>query len=577
MLTKLLIQNIALIDKIEIDFGSGLNILTGETGAGKSIVIDSITAIIGGRISKDLIRSGAEKAVVEGLFLINCEDKKKELQNIGFELEEDNVLLVVRELYQNGKNICRINGRMVTVSMLKYLGEILIDIHGQHDNQSLLQTENHIEFLDSFIGENFSRLKEKYSEKFNHLKNLKSELSSMVYNPEERLKKLDLFDFQIKEISRAELKENEEDELTHKKTMFTNAEKVACALSNSYEILTGSNAVNNSIHSLLNKLIKEINQISFIDEKYLNTVDSLEEMSYHIEEISRDIRVWRDSIEFNPQSLETIEERLDLIARLKRKYGKDIGSILLHLANLEKEYEELLNNEEKISALCEKINILKDDLIDICRNMSDKRLKYAKILEAKIENELENLEMKKTRFSVKIEYNKESNPEGMPSFNLNGLDRVEFLISPNLGEAPKPLAKIASGGEMSRIMLAVKTILAKVDKKTTLIFDEIDTGISGKAAQAVGEKLVLISTGHQVICVTHLAHIAAMADIHFSIKKNIKSGRTMTDVNIVEGNEKCEAIAIILGGSSITDITMQHAKQIIDYSNDIKSFLRSKI
>ena len=577
MLTKLYIQNVALIDKVELDFGAGLNILTGETGAGKSIVVDSITAIIGGRLSKDLIRSGTEKAIIEGLFIINNEDKINELRGYGIVIEEDNSLLVVREFYQNGKNVCRANGRLVTVSALKFIGQLLVDIHGQHDNQSLLQTENHIDFLDAFIGEEIIAIKSEYTVKLNQLKTLRSELASLVGDPEERARKIDLLEFQIKEISDANLTIGEEDELIQKKLRLANAEKVANTLSNAYEILSGSGFKGSSIHSELNCVARDISQISFIDEKYSTAMNVLEEISYNIQELSRDIRVWRDDVEYNPQLLEQIEERLDLISRLKRKYGKDIDSILSYNDKIGNELEDIENSEERVKQISVKIDSLTTELIELSTNMSKKRSELGKVLESKIVKELEELEMRNTRFIVNVEFDSHDEREGLPQFNINGLNKVEFFISPNLGEQPKPLAKIASGGEMSRIMLAIKTILAKVDRKSILVFDEVDTGISGKTAQAVGEKLAYLAAVHQVVCVTHLAHIAAMADFYFNIEKQVEGDRTRTRVTKVDGEEESKALASILGGANITETTIKHAKEIKNSSNQLKLRLRNML
>lgn len=576
MLTRIFIQNVALIDKLEVEFGAGLNILTGETGAGKSIVIDSITALIGGRLSKELIRSGEEKAVVEGLFLINDDEKKKELIESGFDIEEDNCLLVVREFYQNGKNICRVNGRIVTVSMLKNLGDVLIDIHGQHDNQSLLEQSNHIGFLDSFIGDEISELKQNYTNKLNMYKNLKAELSGLWLNAEDRARKLDLMDFQIKEIESANLKIGEEEDLIVKRNKLANAEKIASTLSNSYEMLSGSDMQSNSIQLLLNNLYKELSQIASLDHKYQNPVNIIEEITYSIQEIGRDIRLWRDEVEFNPQLLNQLDERLDLISRLKRKYGQDIESILDYLDNLKKDYDNMLDSEEKGRILQDKIRKLNEELMALAKKLSEKRKIYGIIMLGKVEEELSDLEMKNTRFEVRIDFiGDHVKPEDL-QFNKSGLDKVEFLISPNAGEPPKPLSKIASGGEMSRIMLAIKTILAKVDRKSVLIFDEIDTGISGKTGHAVAEKLAILSSSHQVICITHLAQIASMADFHFNIRKVNRNERTLTEVSLVSGDEEYKEIARIIGGANITDTTIKHAKEIKVYANSLKEELREK-
>lgn len=562
MLTQLNIKNVAIIDEIEIAFGPGLNILTGETGAGKSIVIDSITALIGGRLSKDIIRTGAEKAIFEGLFIINDQEKLNQLSEVGFEVEEDNSLLVVREFYQNGKNICKVNGHLVTVSMLKELGKILIDIHGQHENQSLLDQTAHVGFLDSFIGQDFQNIKQEYGLKFSEFKNLQKELATLMENPEERARKIDLLNFQINEITSADLKPGEEEALIQKKKQLENAEMVANSLSNAYEILSGEGTKKISVLSGLFQVIKELNQISFVDEKYLKIASVLDEIFYEIQEISRDIRSWMDGIEYNPELLDRIDERLDLIARLKRKYGKDIQTILEYCNSLKAEFENLINSEERINQLNSKIKLITHEMIKICKEMSNKRSETGKQLELIIEKELKDLEMKNMKFIVQVEFMNWEKQGEIPRFTENGLDKVEFLISPNIGEPPKPLEKIASGGEMSRIMLAIKTILAKVDKKSTLVFDEIDTGISGKTIQAIAEKLAYISLNHQVICVTHHAHIAAMADIHFDIEKVVEGGRTVTKVIKIEDEEQDKILARILGGAEVSNISLQHAREI---------------
>ncbi len=574
MLTKLLIENVALIDKLEIDLGPGLNILTGETGAGKSIVVDSISAVIGGRLSKDIIRTGTEKAVIEGLFIVNSEERRVELEEYGFEIEEDNTLLVEREFYQNGRNICRVNGKLVTVSMLKYIGEVLVDIHGQHDSQSLTEQSKHIEFLDWFIGEDFPAMKEEYVKKFNKYKKLKEELDELLGDPEERLRRVDLLNFQINEIESVKLKKNEEAELTKKRLELANSEKVTKSLSYSYEALAGEGVEAATILSGINEVVKELNQISFVDKRYSDAASRLQECTYILEEISSEIRGWRDGVESNPQLLEQIEERLDTIARLKRKYGKDTETILGYLKKIKGELDELVNSEERVKKLTEKAEALKQEVLTIAKNMSMGRKEFSTQLEEKIEKELEELEMKNTTFIVRVDFWDELK-EGPPPFNQNGLDRVEFLISPNVGEDAKPISKIASGGELSRIMLAIKTILAKMDGKSTLIFDEIDTGISGKTAQAVAEKLAYVSSNHQAICVTHLPQIAAMADLHYDVEKVVEGERTYTRINLVSGEDTYRVLARLLGGTNISDVTLEHAREIKANADKLKHERRS--
>lgn len=573
MLARLLIQNVALIDKVEFDLGPGLNILTGETGAGKSIVIDSITAIIGGRLSRDIIRSGEEKAVIEALFIINDKNKIDLLIQNGIDMDDNSVLLV-REIYANGKNICKTNGRMVTVSMLKSLGEELIDIHGQNENQSLLEVNKHIEFLDDFIGTEICGVKNEYQSKLNELKILVKELDELSASPEEIVRKTDLLKYQIEEISSANLKIGEEEELNELRLKLVNSEKISINLSNSYETLAGNGINGYSVLSMLNNTLRDLRQISEFDEKYSTTANSLTEMTYNIEEISRNLRIWRDEADSNPERLGHIEERLDIISRLKRKYARDVNGIMCYNESLQEEIKTFLNIEERFKQLSEKISVLNKELYELSIQISNIRKEKANILSEKIVNELNDLEMKNTRFIVKINFNESLGQDGLYRFEKNGLDNVEFYISPNSGEELKPLRKIASGGEMSRIMLAIKTILAKVDNKPTLIFDEIDSGISGKTAFAVAEKLAYISTDHQVICVTHLAQIASMADSHYVIEKYTYQDKTKTNLKLIGAEERDREIAKIAGTSNITETTLMHAREILDTSAKTKENIR---
>jgi len=573
MLSKLLIQNVALIDKVEINFGQGLNILTGETGAGKSIVIDSITAVIGGRISKDIIRNGEDKAIIEALFEVYDTSKINELKELGFDID-DNSVLIVRELYSNGKNTCKVNGRMVTVSMLKIMGEKLIDIHGQNENQSLLEINNHIEFLDNFIGDEVLKIKNTYRDKLRELKSLNNVCAELSGNPEEIARKVDILKYQIQEISEAKLKTGEEQELNELKLKLSNSERINANLANSYETLAGNGINGNSVLSMINNSIREINQISTFDEKYSHTANSLTEIGYNLQEISRDIRTWRDEIENNPEKLAYIEERLDIITRLKRKYRKSVEEIMRYNSVLQTELEDISNIEERYKKITEEIISLNKELYELSKAISKIRTDNGCLLSEKIIEELHDLEMKNTSFITKIDFDESQDNRGLYKFDKNGLDDVEFYISPNTGEALKPLNKIASGGEMSRIMLAIKTILAKVDNKPTLIFDEIDSGISGKTAYSVAEKLAYISCDHQAICVTHLAQIASMADSHFVIEKQIDSGKTKTFLRLVSGEEREKEIAKIAGTSNITETTLKHARELIDTSTKRKKIIR---
>lgn len=571
MLQQLEIHNIALIDRVGIELGNGLNVLTGETGAGKSIIIDSINAILGERLSKDLIRTGKEKAIVEAVFQIDNEKLQDIYEESGIEPEEDGTLIISREFSLSGKNTCRINGKMVTVSMLKDIGRRLVDIHGQHDNQSLLRTESHIDLLDSFGGEKISSLKNNYLKLLNEYKEIRNKLKSITGDQNDRERKIDLLRYQIDEIKKAGLKPGEDEELNRQRTILTNSEKIIASLSRAYESLFSGNNIKSSAYDSINDALSDLGGIVKLDDGYGEIVKKLEEVSYHIDDIIDAIRKEKDKIEYNPDLLEQIEDRVDLIFKLKKKYGNSIEDINKYLAGIEQELDEIVKSEEIIAELDEKLNKTANELYSVSVELNKARNEAAKTLEGKIGAELEDLEMKRARFKVSIEFCDESEGACEYKFTANGLDKVEFLISPNIGEPLKPLSKIASGGEMSRIMLAIKTILADVDKMPTLIFDEIDIGISGKAAQKVGEKLLYISKGHQVVSVTHLAQIACMADRHYLIEKEAADGFTKTNVKKLKGTEIKNEVARILGGANISNITLKHAEEMLEIAAKFKT------
>lgn len=569
MLQRLEIQNIAIIDRVEIELGEGLNVLTGETGAGKSIIIDSINAILGERMSKELIRTGRDKAVVEAVFQVKTDRLSDLLESFGIECEEDGALIISREFTASGKNICRINGRIATVSMLKKIGERLIDVHGQHDNQSLLRTESHIELLDSFADDKINILKDEYLKHFESYREIKNRFKSLFGDAGERERKIDILKFQIDEIMKASLKAGEEEEIEKQRDVLINYEKIISTLSNAYEALDSGGKLGISALDRINKSVSDFGNIQDYDDKYSTLKKRLEALSYELEDIVSEIRELRDGIEYEPSVLEQLEERLDVLYRLKKKYGDSIEGILEYLENAKKELDELVNNEEIIKRLKEDLKREDEKLYKLAKDIYGERVKTAGLLENSIGSEFCDLEMKNTRLKVNIEFDDSMN-DGERRYNNNGLDRVEFLISTNAGEPLKPLAKIASGGEMSRIMLAIKTILANVDKMPTMIFDEIDTGISGIAAQKVGEKLCYISKNHQVISVTHLAQIACMADNNYYIEKVTKDGSTQTAVNCLDEEGKRNEIARIIGGAKVSDIAIKHAEEMLDYAREFK-------
>lgn len=570
MLVQLEIRNIALIDHVSIELADGLNVLSGETGAGKSIIIDSINAILGGRVSKDIIRTGKEKAMVEAVFQVDAERVRDLLEGYGIEPEEDNTLVVSREFNIHGKSICRINGKMATVSMLRELGERIIDVHGQYDNQSLLRTENHIKLLDSFGGEHIEKLKLEYAQALQKYKSICNRIKELSGNSGERERRIDLLKYQIDEIRKAGLKIGEEEELNKQRLLLSNSEKVLGALSKAYELLYTGVDGSMSASDGINEAIQCISTVANLDVKYESISKKLEDLYYQLEDAAEEIRSERDKVEYNPELLESIDERIDLIFRLKKKYGQSIRDILEYCEKIEQELEEIISSEEIIKKLQSQMKEADNELYALSCKLNEERHKAAQILEDRIGNELDDLEMKKAKFKVDILFDQEPDSSGHRPYNSSGLNHVEFLISPNAGEPLKPLSKIASGGEMSRVMLAIKNILANVDSMPTLIFDEIDTGISGRAAQKVGEKLSYISKKHQVICVTHLAQIACMADSHYLIEKVSDDVSTETRVVKLEGKAVDNEIARILGGASISDTTLKYAKELLQNARKFK-------
>jgi len=578
MLQQLEISNVALIDHVNIEFGKGLNILTGETGAGKSIIIDSINAVLGERFSKDLIRTGTDRAIVEAVFQANGGRLAEVMENTGIQPEEDGMLIISREFSSSGRNTCRVNGRLVTATVLKELGEQIVDMHGQHDNQSLLNTENHMKLLDSFGGESIQTLKQEYNGLLSEYTELKKKLKELSGDKNERERKIDLYKYQIDEIKKAKLKFNEEEELEKKRILYSNAGKIIHCLSEAYNLLFSGSSAGKSVFDGIGRAIAEINGIAGLDEKFERLALKLEDISYQLEDVIGEMRKERDATEFNPALLEKTEERIDLIFRLKKKYGNTVCEILEYCKKAEDELEIIINSEAKANDLLKKLKEKETRMYETAEKLHRERENAAKLLESMVEKELDDLEMKRVRFKVDVEFSgirdnnaKEDNCGGEEKkFSKNGLDKIEFLISPNVGEPLKPLSKIASGGEMSRIMLAIKTILAKEDNMPVLIFDEVDSGVGGKAAHKIGEKLFYISKNHQVICVTHLAQIACMADNHYLIEKKIEGNNTKTFVKKLEHEDIKQEIARMLGGASISEITLKHAEEMIKTAQALK-------
>ena len=567
MLLELQIQNFALIEKLKIEFGKGLNILTGETGAGKSIIIDSVNFVLGERSSKDIIRTGYDKAYVETVFE-NTNDPKllKIGEENGIDLDQE-VLILTRELSISGKSICRVNGKTVTTSILKSIGNHLMDIHGQHEHQSLLNEDNHIDLLDMFGGNSLNELKNQVEHCYSNIINIKYTLNSIMGDDKAWERKIDLLNFQINEIDYAILKDTEEEDLLKQKLILNNSNKLFSVLSSSYTALYENEDNNQSIFDRIGYILSELNSIIGIDNKLYDISKNISESYYLLEDAIVDIREYRDKIDFNPDLIDEVEQRLDLINKLKRKYGNTIKDIIEYRDTINKELEDICNSKGKIDNLKKQLESESNILSEKASRLSNLRKFVAKKLQSNIMNELKFLSMERSKFTVNFEIER-LNDEII--YNEKGMDKIKFLISTNPGEPEKPLSKIASGGEISRIMLSIKAVLARYDNIPSLIFDEIDSGISGSAAQSVAEKLGQISNNHQVICVTHLPQIASMADTHFYISKSTISDKTNTHVEKLDKKSRIKEIARMLGGTKLTDLTLKHAEEIINMAHTDK-------
>lgn len=565
MLTHLSIKNIAVIDNAQIDFADGFNILTGETGAGKSIIINSLNILSGYRASKELIRSGEQSARVDGIFTVTDEIKTEISNLIGIEAE-DNEILISREFNLDGKNSVRINGSPVTLSMLKEIGPLLVNIHGQHDSASLLSKKSHMGFLDEFGGEKLLTALKEYTEAYTEYKEVKAELEKLDTDETEKERRMDLLKYQIEEIEVANLLPDEEDELSERRNFLANAQKISENCLAAFDKLYDGEETGNSAHDLIWEAVKLIEQITEFSSETDNICKELTDMTYIISDHSHTLKKLADSLECNDYELNEIEERLDLIYNLKRKYGTSIPGILKYLEKIKKEYGEIEDSDEKIKDLTQKLKNLELKRLEKAEALSLIRKNSAKTLSEKVCKELCELEMAKTVFEVKISDS---------IFSPSGKDDVEFLISTNPGELPKPLSKIASGGELSRIILAIKSVITGSGNGKTLIFDEVDTGVSGKTAQKIGEKLYRMTNSAQVICITHLAQIASLADKHFLIEKSSENGRTRTQITPIDGGGRVNEIARIIGGEVITDLTKENAKEQLLLAEDIKKKLKN--
>ncbi len=551
MLSQLYIENVAVIEKVSVDFRSGFSVLTGETGAGKSILIDSIDAVLGERTSRELVRTGAKSAFVSAVFTGLGKHALEALGELGFAPEEDGSLMLQREISADGKSSCRINGRPAAVSALKEIGPLLVNIHGQHENYGLLSPENHIGYLDSMGLP--QELAERYSAAFGEAKRLRRELDSLDMDEAQKARQIDLLTYQIGELEEADLKEGEQEELDRRRSMYRNSEKIASAVAEAKNELDGGEETEGAVSA-----VSDAAGCIGRAEQYLPELHALAErlqgISYDLEDCSGELHGYDDKLEFDPSELDAVEARLDTIYRLGRKYGGSVENMLKFLAKSRADLEKIQTSGETAAKLREQYRASVSEAKKLALEISGWRADAAKSFSAQVKKELEFLNMPNVSFEVRQERG---------ALNSKGCDRVEFLISTNAGEPAKPIAKIASGGELSRIMLAVKTVLAGHDEVGTLIFDEVDSGVSGAAAQKIGLKLAEVARSRQVVCVTHLAQIAALADSQYLILKKVRGGRTFTEVTELDDEGRRRELARIIGGARITPLTLQNAGEML--------------
>ena len=547
MLSLLHIENIAVIERSDISFNPGFNVLTGETGAGKSIVIDAISAILGERAYRDMIRTGANKASVRALFTDVPQLSWFEENGV----EYDSETVIQREIYLDGKNVCRVNGSLVSVSILRKLGIQLINIHGQHDSASLLDEANHLGFLDAFADN--ETLRADYTEKYNAVAALRREIDRMTMDESEKLRRMETLRYQIEEISKAELEAGEDEALEERRKLLQNAEKLSDGINAAVECLYGGDDTDGAA-TLLAQAERELARLSRYTDAFAQLHDQVADLMYQVQDVAEQARDSRDDLSYSADELEQIESRLDVIHRLRRKYGVTCVDILEYLEKAKAELDEIEFADDHLERLKGKLRKAEKTAWDAALSLRENRKQTAVGLSERILTELAQLDMPRVQFSCEFEEKE---------LSVDGADNVVFYMSANAGEALKSMSKVASGGELARIMLAMKNVLAEKDQVNTLIFDEVDTGVSGRAAQKVAEKLRSVATHKQVLCVTHLPQLAALANTHFLIAKEERQGRTFTTVTPLEIEGRKMELARIIGGTNITETTLKSAEEML--------------
>lgn len=549
MLAQLFINNIAVIERASIELDQGFTVLTGETGAGKSIIIDAIHAVLGERTSKELVRTGTDTASVSALFVDLDKDTLKALDEMSIPREEDNSLLIQREIRLEGRSLCKLNGVPATVSMLRELGTRLISIHGQHESYELLSPEVHMTYVDSFGG--LEKLLEEYQESYRKLRHIQQKLESFNTDEGEKARRLDLLRYQIDELEAADIQPGEREELTRQRDAMRNSEKIAASLEIVRDLLIGDENANGLL-SGVSQAVSELERAAEFLPDAEEPTQKLRDAKYLLEDV--DSALQSMGVEFDPALQETVEDRLDLLYRLSLKYGDTEEKMLAFLENAQKEIHEIEFSDEARAELESQYEVEKKQAITLAKQLSERRKAAGKTFVEMVKQELGFLNMPGIEFLVET--------ERVPLYAM-GCDKMQFLVSANKGEPPKPMSKIASGGELSRIMLAIKTVLSGKDKVETLIFDEVDTGISGAAANKVGQKLKQVSQNRQVLCITHLAQIAALADNHFQISKHVEKERTFTDVKLLDFEGRKQELARIIGGENVTDLQLKMAEEML--------------
>lgn len=552
MIQELTVQDFAIISNLNIPFKDGMTVLTGETGAGKSIIIDAMGLLVGGRGSSDYIRDGKERCRIEGSFYIK--DALHALQFLkerGIDITDD-MVVIQREIYRSGRNNCRVNGQLVTTKFLRELGRFLVDIHGQNEHQELMQPHNHLKLLDQYATSGLHKKLKDYREKFHIYKSLNDQLINLAQNEKEQAQRIDMLMFQHNEIEAAQLIEGEEEQLIEERRKLMNFQKISESLSKAGRYLESEEI---SAVSLVGSAMSDMEQIEEIDTVYQDTADLLRTAYYSLQEASGNIADSLESLEMDESRLLEVDNRLDLIRQLKRKYGESVIDILNYFEDINKELSLTSVDNLSVDDLEQKLNKLKKELQVLANELTQMREVTAKSLEEAIMKQLSELYMAQTVFSVKF--------TKAADFLETGQDKVEFYISTNVGESLKPLAKVASGGELSRMMLALKTIFSKTQSITSIVFDEVDTGVSGRVAQAIAEKIHQIGLNSQVLCITHLPQVAAVADTQYFIKKEVKTNRTETIVQDLTKEQRVNEIARMLSGSEVTELTKEHAKELL--------------